>query len=56
MNDSSFYYEKEVKSQEIAPFVTISLFDGGIDMPYFNTERIFLVPSLDLKVKEKEKC
>ena len=55
MNDSSFYYEKEVKSQEIASFVTISLFDGGIDMPYFNTERIFLVPSLDLKVKEKKK-
>ena len=24
-------------------------------MPYFNTERIFLVPSLDLEVKEKEK-
>lgn len=24
-------------------------------MPYFNTERIFLVHSLDLKVKEKEK-
>lgn len=24
-------------------------------MPYFNTEKIFLVPSLDLEVKEKEK-
>ena len=24
-------------------------------MPYFNTERMFLVPSLDLEVKEKEK-
>ena len=24
-------------------------------MPYFNTEKIFLVPSLDLEVKEREK-
>lgn len=24
-------------------------------MPYFNTEKVFLVPSLDLEVKEQEK-
>ena len=50
-----FIMKKEVKPQGIASFVTISLFDGGIDMPYFNTERIFLVPSLDLEVQEKKK-
>lgn len=43
-----------MKSQEIAPFVTISLFDGGIDMPYFTIEKQYLFIPFELKVKQKE--
>jgi len=54
VNDGSFYYEKEVKSQEIASFVTISLVEGGIDMPYFTIEKQYLFIPFELKVKQKE--
>lgn len=49
-----FIMKKEVKSREIASFVTISLFDGGIDMPYFTIEKQYLFIPFELKVKQKE--
>jgi len=49
-----FIMKKEVKSQEIASFVTISLVEGGIDMPYFTIEKQYLFIPFELKVKQKE--
>ena len=48
-------YKKEVKSLEIASLVTISLVEGGIDMPYFTIKQIGLFPSYQLNKKEEEK-
>ena len=44
-----------MKSQEITSFVTISLVEGGIDMPYFNTKQLGLFSSYQLNKKEEEK-
>ena len=49
-----FIMKKEVKSQEIASFVTISLVEGGIGMPYFTIEKQYLFIPFELKVKQKE--
>ena len=49
-----FIMKKEVKPQGITSFVTISLFDGGIDMPYFTIEKQYLFIPFELKVKQKE--
>ena len=54
MNDGSFYYEKEAKSQEIASFDRILLVEGGIHMPYFTIEKQYLFIPFELKVKQKE--
>ena len=43
-----------MKSQEITSFVTISLVEGGIDMPYFTIEKQYLFIPFELKVKQKE--
>jgi len=50
-----FIMQKEMKSQEITSFDRILLVQGGILMLYFNTGKIFLVPSFDLEVKEQER-
>ena len=49
-----FIMKKEVKSQEITSFVTISLVEGGIDMSYFTIEKQYLFIPFELKVKQKE--
>ena len=49
-----FYYEKEVKSQEIISFDRILLVQGGILMPYFTIEKSYLFIPFELKVKQKE--
>ena len=49
-----FYYEKEVKSQEIISFDRILLVQGGIHMPYFTIEKNYLFIPFELEVKQRK--